>query len=158
MQIRPRKRMGFLLIAIAPLFLWNADIAVFDLLPDVIGYSLIALGMSSLSYLNYHFEESAKRFNRMVALSAARLAYVLVLFGLVSHFERPTTILLGNFVFGVLELMALLPGYKHMFEGFLYGFVPSLVNIPANCVQGVAGIIIGVILIKAIEKTGAKID
>ena len=30
MQIRPRKRMGFLLIAIAPLFLWNADIAVFD--------------------------------------------------------------------------------------------------------------------------------
>jgi predicted Zn-dependent peptidase len=28
--------MGFLLIALAPLFLWNPDIAVFDLLPDVI--------------------------------------------------------------------------------------------------------------------------
>lgn len=120
MQIRPRKRMGFLLIAIAPLFLWNADIAVFDLLPDVIGYSLIALGMSSLSYLNYHFEESAKRFNRMVALSAARLAYVLVLFGLVNSVDRPTTMLLGNFVFGVLELMIVLPAYKHFFEGLIY--------------------------------------
>lgn len=120
MQIRPRKRMGFLLIALSPLFLWNPDIAVFDLLPDVIGYILLALGMSSLSYLNYHFEESAKRFQRMIALSAARLAFVLVLFGLVNATDRPTTMLLGNFVFGVLELMTVLPAYKHYFEGLIY--------------------------------------
>ena len=43
---------------------------------------------------------------------------------------------------------------KFVFEGFLYGFSPSVVNIPANCVQGAAGIIIGIILIKAFEKTG----
>ncbi len=120
MQIRPRKRMGFLLIALAPLFLWNPDIAVFDLLPDVIGYLLLSLGMSSLSYLNHHFEESAKRFYRMVAISAARLAFVLVLFGMVNSTDRPTTMLLGNFVFGVLELMTLLPAYHHLFEGFIY--------------------------------------
>ncbi|MBE6697064.1 MAG: hypothetical protein E7581_00920 [Ruminococcaceae bacterium] len=121
MQNKPRKHMGIGLIAVSMLFLWNPDaLAVFDLLPDVIGYILLSLGMSSLSYLNHHFDQSAKYFNRMIALSAARLVFVLVLFGLVSHFERPTTILLGNFVFGVLELMALLPGYKHMFEGFLY--------------------------------------
>ncbi len=120
MQIRPRKRMGFLLIALSPLFLWNPDIAVFDLLPDVIGYVLLSLGLSSLSYLNYHFEESAKRFHRMAVLSAARLAFVLVLFGLVNSVDRPTTMLLGNFVFGVLELMTLLPAYKHLFEGLIY--------------------------------------
>ena len=120
MQIRPRKRMGFLLIALAPLFLWNPDIAVFDLLPDVIGYLLLSLGMSSLSYLNHHFEESAKRFYRMVAISAARLAFVLVLFGMVNSADRPTTMLLGNFVFGVLELMTLLPAYHHLFEGLIY--------------------------------------
>ena len=39
-----------------------------------------------------------------------------------------------------------------LFEGFLYGFVPSLVNIPANMVQGIAGLIIGVILINVFEK------
>ncbi len=120
MQIRPRKRMGFLLIALSPLFLFNPDIAVFDLLPDVIGYILLSLGMSSLSYLNHHFEESAKRFHRMVALSAARLAFVLVLFGMVNSVDRPTTMLLGNFVFGVLELMTLLPAYHHLFEGLIY--------------------------------------
>ena len=60
MQIRPRKRMGFLLIALSALFLFNPDIAVFDLLPDVFGYILLSLGLSSLSYLNYHFEPQHK--------------------------------------------------------------------------------------------------
>lgn len=42
-------------------------------------------------------------------------------------------------------------GY-YVFEGFIYGFIPSAVNIPANGVQGVAGIIIGTVLIKIFEK------
>lgn len=40
-----------------------------------------------------------------------------------------------------------------VFEGFLYGFAPSLVNIPANAVQGILGIFIGIVLIKVVEKT-----
>ena len=48
------------------------------------------------------------------------------------------------------EIMMIL-GY-FVFEGFLYGFAPSLVNIPANGAQGIAGLIIGVVLIKAFEK------
>ncbi len=39
-----------------------------------------------------------------------------------------------------------------IFEGFLYGFGPSLANIPANAIQGVAGIVFGFTLIKAFEK------
>ena len=38
------------------------------------------------------------------------------------------------------------------FEGVLYGFLPAAVNIPANAVQGVAGVIVGCILIKLFEK------
>ena len=53
----------------------------------------------------------------------------------------------------VLAEIAMVMGY-FVFEGFLYGFVPSLVNIPANAVQGAAGIVIGIILIKIFEKTG----
>lgn len=40
-----------------------------------------------------------------------------------------------------------------VFEGFMYGFAPSVVNIPANAVQGVAGILLGVILAKIFEKS-----
>ena len=62
---------------------------------------------------------------------------------------------LGNFISRILsgsisEIIMVL-GY-FIFEGFLYGFISSLVNIPANAVQGVAGLIIGTILIKVFEK------
>ncbi len=43
-----------------------------------------------------------------------------------------------------------------IFEGFLYGFGPSLVNIPANGVQGVAGLILGCLLIKVFQKIQIK--
>lgn len=46
-------------------------------------------------------------------------------------------------------IMAL--GY-FVFEGFMYGFIASAVNIPANAIQGVAGLILGVILVKIFEK------
>ena len=63
---------------------------------------------------------------------------------------------LGSFVSmiigGVLAEVFMILGY-YVFEGFLYGFAPSAVNIPANGVQGCAGLILGIILIKMLEKT-----
>jgi uncharacterized membrane protein len=38
------------------------------------------------------------------------------------------------------------------FESFIYRFKPSLVNVPANAIQGVAGIIIGMMFITIFEK------
>ena len=58
---------------------------------------------------------------------------------------------LSRILSGTLSEIIMILGY-FVFEGFLYGFVPSLVNIPANSVQGVAGLIIGTILIKVFEK------
>ena len=62
---------------------------------------------------------------------------------------------LGSFssriISGTLSEIIMILGY-FIFEGFLYGFVPSLVNIPENAVQVVAGLIIGTILIKVFEK------
>ena len=62
---------------------------------------------------------------------------------------------LGSFssriISGTLSEIIMILGY-FIFEGFLYGFIPSLVNIPANAVQGVAGLIIGPILMKVFEK------
>ena len=40
-----------------------------------------------------------------------------------------------------------------IFEGILYGFAPSVVNIPANAIQGAVGAILGIVLIKAFEKS-----
>ena len=66
--------------------------------------------------------------------------------------ELPSRIISGI----VAEILMIL-GY-YIFEGFLYGFTASLVNIPPNGVQGVAGLIIGIILIKAFEKRKIALD
>lgn len=63
--------------------------------------------------------------------------------------------LASRLISGVAAEVTMILGYL-VFEGFLYGFVESLVNIPANAVQGAFGIVIGVILIKLIEKSKIK--
>ena len=56
--------------------------------------------------------------------------------------------LIGGFLAETLMIL----GY-YVFEGFLYGFIPSLVNMPANVSQGIAGLVLGIILINVLEKT-----
>lgn len=57
----------------------------------------------------------------------------------------------ARIISAVLAETVMVLGY-YIFEGFMYGFIPSAVNILPNAVQGVAGIIIGVILIQIFEK------
>lgn len=64
-----------------------------------------------------------------------------------SKLGNTTSRIIGGFIAEVTMIL----GY-FVFEGFLYGFAPSAVNIPANGAQGVAGLIIGLSLIKIFEK------
>ena len=66
-------------------------------------------------------------------------------------FAKKLNSTLSRIFSAILAETVMILGY-FLFEGILYGFVPSLVNIPANAVQAVAGIIIGVILITVFEK------
>lgn len=52
---------------------------------------------------------------------------------------------------GTVAEIVMILGY-FLFEGILYGFGPSVVNIPANAVQGLAGLVLGIILMKVFEK------
>ena len=63
----------------------------------------------------------------------------------------------SRIVSGIVAEIVMILGY-FVFEGFLYGFIPSAVNIPANGVQGIAGLIIGVILIKVFEKSKITLE
>ena len=57
----------------------------------------------------------------------------------------------SRIISGALSELWMIAGY-FIFEGFLYGFAPSLVNIPPNGVQAIAGLTLGCILIKIFEK------
>lgn len=57
----------------------------------------------------------------------------------------------SQIISGTLAEIWMIAGY-FIFEGFLYGFGASAVNIPANGIQGVVGLILSCILIKIFEK------
>ena len=60
--------------------------------------------------------------------------------------------LLSRIISGAAAEIVMILGY-FVFEGFMYGFIASAVNIPANGVQGIAGLMIGIVLTKAIEQS-----
>lgn len=66
--------------------------------------------------------------------------------------QNKVTNISARIVSGIVAEIIMVFGY-YVFEGFLYGFGASLVNIPVNAVQGVAGLIIGTILVKIFEKS-----
>lgn len=79
------------------------------------------------------------------------------LMALISHFmfagmRKRYKTLPSTLISGVTAEILMILGY-FVFEGFLYGFAPSAINIPANSVQGVAGLIVGSVLLKACEKS-----
>lgn len=57
----------------------------------------------------------------------------------------------SRIVSGLLAEMLMVGGY-FLFEGLLYGFGSALVNVPANGVQGGAGLLLGVFLVKLFKK------
>lgn len=52
---------------------------------------------------------------------------------------------------GVVAEIIMVLGY-YLFEGIMYGFAAAAVNIPANAIQGVAGLILGITLSKVFQK------
>lgn len=76
---------------------------------------------------------------------------------LYTFLSKRTNKLMATIVSGIVAETIMIAGY-FVFEGFLYGFAPSLVNIPANAIQGIAGIIAGTVLMKIFEKSHLSID
>lgn len=68
-----------------------------------------------------------------------------------THLKKSAGEMAARIFGGTVAEIIMVAGYL-LFESALYGFVPSLANVPANAVQGVTGVIIGTALIKLFEK------
>ena len=110
------------------------------------GYGFLAAGLGSAL---------ADLFSGYVTYAPATLvikgAMALIAFACYKLLSKRLGKLPSQIIGGVLAEVTMVMGY-YVFEGFMYGFVPSVVNIPANAVQGAAGLILGIVLIKVFEK------
>lgn len=68
--------------------------------------------------------------------------------------DKKANPIISRIVSGITAELSMIFGY-FLFEGVLYGFVQSAVNIPANAVQGVVGIALALIILKVLEKSKA---
>lgn len=78
------------------------------------------------------------------------LMAIIVHFGF-KYLDKKIGVTPARILSGAVAEIAMILGY-FVFEGFMYGFIPSAVNIPSNSVQGAAGLILGVILAKIFDK------
>lgn len=106
-------------IAIAFLFLFNPNITVIDIFPDFIGYFILMLSLTRLADLNENVQQARQLFSRMVLIDAGKILAILWIFGMEAAGERSSSMMLWTFVFGVLELMMLIPAYHRLFEGLI---------------------------------------
>ena len=76
----------------------------------------------------------------------------LIAYGLFRLIGNKVSSLAKKIISGTAAEIFMILGY-FLFESILYGAAASIVNIPANAVQGVAGVILGIALTKVFEKS-----
>ena len=115
-------------------------------------YGLVAAGLGSAM---------ADLFSGYVAYAPATFVIkgvmALVAFFCLKYMQKRVGKLPSQIIGGILAELVMIFGY-FVFEGFLYGFAPSVVNIPANGVQAIASLIIGIILIKVFDRLKISVE
>lgn len=118
MGTKSKKSMGLPLIIISLFFLFDPYLSVLDIIPDIIGYFLIYLALSRLSDINSHMDEARRKFKYAIWACAARYVALAILFGLVTESERAVSVLIVTLVFGIADILIVIPAFKELFEGF----------------------------------------
>lgn len=122
------KSMGIGTCMLAGFLLFHPIVAGIDLLPDIIGYLLLCVGLTKFADLNGHVAEARRRFRIMLFVGAGQLFATYVVYGMIekmmqerpsemSTFEGPMLILLFSFILLVLQWFFLIPAWKELFLG-----------------------------------------
>lgn len=117
-----RLRWDFVILLSAIFFLADPMVAYCDLLPDVIGYCLLFIGLIRLSDLREGMDLCRKRLRVLIPLGMVQLcAECLVRFYLPSHlsemnrYELPVLILLCSFFTALLRIFLFVPFLRQLF-------------------------------------------
>lgn len=113
-------------------FLFNPNINILDVLPDCFGWLLFAAALGKLPGFIDYFADAKKRFFYLAILSGSRLVAYPVMIGLTHNSnELRINVTLFALVYGILELILLLPALKSLFEGL--DFLGERYGAPSVC-------------------------
>ena len=120
--------MGLGICMLAGILLFHPIVAGVDILPDLLGYLLLYVGLARLSDLNGHINEARRRFRVMLFVGAGQIFATYIVYGMIegmmqerpaemSAYEGPMLTLLFTFVLLVLQWFFLIPAWKELFLG-----------------------------------------
>lgn len=115
-------RFGYLILA--GVFLFNPTVGVRDLLPDLLGYLFLFIGLSRLADLSDLLSDAQRAVRAMIWVGAGQILANALVNGFLQNsgmelnrYEQPVWTLLLAFVFLVLEWYFMLPAWKRLWEG-----------------------------------------
>ena len=114
-----RKNIGFSLLPWAFIFLFEPSYALFDPLPDFVGYFIICVAIINMADINIRVREAFYAFRKAIVISVLKYATIYLLDKFFVEEEQTVSLLIFVFIFSFCELMVLIPAYKKLFEGML---------------------------------------
>ncbi len=124
-------RFGWIVFAFVMLF--NPNIHLIDVLPDFIGYFILAKAIERAADAAPYFEEARRAFLRLGYISLAKIPVLMIVaFVRSGNVQDNDIVTLTALVFATLEIMYLIPAIKNIFDALSYlgerGDVPSLIR------------------------------
>ncbi|MBQ4353827.1 MAG: hypothetical protein IJC71_02925 [Clostridia bacterium] len=107
--------MGFGLLTAGFILLANPVIHVADILPDAIGFFLIAAGLTKMSYFIGKIQQARDLFLKLAFIQIAKFFSIAFI-----PFTSGSALLLMSFVYGFLELLLFIPALNNLFEGISF--------------------------------------
>ncbi|MGN1345396.1 MAG: hypothetical protein ACI4V1_01310 [Eubacteriales bacterium] len=107
--------MGFGLITAGFVMLFNPVIHVIDLVPDVIGFLLIVMGLTKMSFFIGRIAEARSLFFKLAIVEAIKCLMIFTV-----PYVSGSALVLETFVFGVVETLLFAPAVNSLFEGLSF--------------------------------------
>ena len=127
------KNVGYSWIIFAFIMIFNPNIQLIDILPDFIGFFILAKAIEKAADAAPYFEEARSAFTKLAYISLAKIP-ALVIVALVRSKNTMDNDIVALFalVFATVELLYLIPAIKNIFDALTYlgerGNVPSLIK------------------------------
>lgn len=113
--------MGFYLILAGVIFLFNPVVCIYDVIPDLIGFILIFLGLKKSAIAFPPIEKNRREFARLIWLGAIKLvASVLMFFASQKTADDDATVLTITFVCFIAELVFFIPAMRGLMHSIAY--------------------------------------
>lgn len=107
--------MGFGLVIAGFVMLFNPVLSVIDLVPDALGFLLIVIGLTRMSFFIGKIEQARDLFSKLALLEAAKCVMILTI-----PYASGSDIVLQTFVFGLAEALLFVPAVNYLFEGLSF--------------------------------------